>query len=83
VVGVVVAQVQPGSPAAEAGLQGINRATGAIGDVITHVDGRTVQSIADLAAQLERIGIGHRAELTVVRDGRIRNVSVGVLDIAS
>jgi 2-alkenal reductase len=83
VVGVVVAQVQPRSPAVEAGLQGINRATGALGDVITHVNGHAVQSIADLAAQLERIGIGNRAELTVVRDGRIRTVSVGVLDIAS
>ena len=83
VVGVVVAQVQPRSPAAEAGLHGINRSTGALGDVITHVDGHAVQSIAELASQLERIGIGNRAELTVMRDGRIRTVSVGVLDIAS
>jgi 2-alkenal reductase len=81
--GVVVAQVQPHSSAAEAGLQGINRATGALGDVITHVNGRPVQSIAELASQLERIGIGNRAELTVLRDGRSRTISVGVFDIAS
>jgi 2-alkenal reductase len=83
VIGVVVAQVQPNSSAAQAGLRGINRTTGALGDVITHVDGRPIHSIADLAAQLERVGVGNSAELTVVRDGRSRAVLVGVFDIAS
>jgi 2-alkenal reductase len=81
--GVVVAQVQPGSSAAAAGLQGINRTSGALGDVITHVNGRPVQSIAELAAQLERIGVGNHAELTVLRDGSSRTVAVGIVDIAS
>jgi len=81
--GVVVAQVQPGSSAAAAGLRGINRASGALGDVITHVNGQPVQSIAELAAQLERIGVGNQAELSVLRDGSSRTVTVGVVDIAS
>jgi hypothetical protein len=42
-----------------------------------------VQSIAELAAQLERTGVGNRAELTVLRDGRSRTIQVGVVDIAS
>lgn len=83
VVGVVVAQVQPNSSAAQAGLRGIDRGNGTLGDVITHVNGRPVQSIAELANELERIGIGKRAELTLLRDGRSRTVTVGVVDIAS
>ncbi len=82
VTGVVVAQVQPNSSAAQAGLQGINRGSGALGDVITHVDGKAVSSIADLATQLERIGIGSKAQLTVQRDGRSRSVGVAIIDIA-
>jgi 2-alkenal reductase len=80
--GVVVAQVQPNSSAAQAGLQGINRGSGALGDVITHVEGKPVHSIADLATQLERIGVGSKAQLTVQRDGRSRSVAVAVIDIA-
>jgi 2-alkenal reductase len=80
--GVVVAQVQPGSSAAQAGLQGINRASGALGDVITHVEGKPVRTIAELASQLDRVGVGKSAQLTVQRDGRSRTVAVGVVDIA-
>jgi 2-alkenal reductase len=81
--GVVVAQVQANSSAANAGLQGINRANSTLGDVITHVNGRPVQSIAELAAELDKAGIGNRAELTVLRDGRSRTVSVVVIDITA
>jgi 2-alkenal reductase len=80
--GVVVAQVQARSPAADAGLIGINRAAGTLGDVITHVNGRPVQSVAEMAAELERVGVGNRVELTVLREGRSRAVRISVVDIA-
>jgi 2-alkenal reductase len=83
IAGLVVARVQPDSPAATAGLVGADRRSGTLGDVITHVDGHAVETIADLAVELDRIGIGNKVELTVLRDGRSRLVSVLVTDISS
>lgn len=79
--GVAVARVTPNSPAARAGLSGIDPARGRLGDVITEVNGTKVSSLAELAAELDRIGVGKRAELTVVRDGRSRKVPVQIADI--
>lgn len=81
--GVVVAQVQPGSPAAKAGLRAFDRDLAGLGDVVTHVDGRPVLSVAELAIELERVGVGNKAQLTVLRDGRIRTVPITVADISS
>jgi 2-alkenal reductase len=82
VTGVIVAAVEPGSPAAKAGLQGINTTTGQLGDVITQVDGKPVDTVADLAADLDEIGVGHPAKLTVERNGSTRKVDVTVEDIS-
>lgn len=79
--GLVIAQVQPNSSAATAGLQGLER--GSVGDIITQVNGKPVGTIAEFALELETVGIGKRAELTVVRAGRSRVVPVTVVDIAS
>jgi 2-alkenal reductase len=80
--GVVVGAVEPGSPAAKAGLEGIDTSTGEIGDVITQVDGKPVHTIADLAADLDEIGVGKKATLTVERNGSTRKVPVSVADIS-
>ncbi len=80
--GVVVVDVQPGGSAARAGLRGVDRAAGTIGDVITHVDGEPVHTVAELAAALDRIGIGNTAALTVLRAGREITVTVTVADIS-
>ena len=79
--GVVVAQVVRGSPAAKAGLTGVNRQTGDVGDVIVAVNGRPVETMGTFAAELDRAGIGTEAELTVVRDGKERKVRVQVVDV--
>ncbi len=80
--GIVIVEVLPGGAAAAAGLRGVDPVTQGLGDVITHVEGTRVRTIAELAAELDRIGIGKRAELTVVRDGNPRQVSVAVMDIS-
>ncbi len=80
--GVVVAEVMPDSPAAAAGLRGIDRENRSLGDVITHAEGQEVASVADLAAVLEEVGIGNRATLKVRRDGESREVEVKVTDIS-
>ena len=81
VTGIVIADVVPGSPAANAGLRGIDRAAGTIGDVIMAADGEPVQQLTDLTAKLEQVGPNGTVHLTVLRDGSKREVDVQVMDI--
>jgi 2-alkenal reductase len=80
--GVVVDVVRPDTPAAQAGLKGLRRTrTGAeIGDVIVAVNGKTVDTLSNYFAELDRVGIGNTAELTVVNDGKTRKERVRVVD---
>ena len=80
--GVVVAEVLPDTPAEEAGLIGIDVRRRQLGDIITRVNGTPTATLAELAAALEEVGIGNEAELTVLRAGRERTVSVRVIDIS-
>ena len=78
--GLIIADVLSGSGAAKAGLQGVDGQR--IGDVITHVDGRPVRTLAEFAEALGKVGVGSRAELTVLRDRSSRTVLVEVMDIS-
>jgi 2-alkenal reductase len=79
--GVVVVRTLAGSPAARAGLRGVDPRTGEIGDVIVGVNGRPVRRLSDLTEELERIGVGRSLELLIERDGRRTTVSVEVADV--
>ncbi len=79
--GVVLAEVGRGSPAAKAGLMALDRRNGSLGDVITAVNGRKVETVSDFVAELERAGIGATVDLTVSRSERERRVSVKVIDL--
>ena len=79
--GVVIARVQRGSPAAHAGLKPLDPRTGDVGDVIVAVNGHAVESLPEFGAELDRAGIDHEAELTVVRDGRERRVRVKIVAV--
>jgi S1-C subfamily serine protease len=79
--GVVVQAVPAGGAAAQAGLVGIDGA-GRLGDVIVAAEGKPVATVADLAAVLERVGIGNKVRLTLVRGGNRREVSATVQDIS-
>jgi len=65
--GVLVVDVAPGTPAARAGIQP--------GDVLTHVDGAPLLSIADLRRGLIRT-VGN-LPLTLIRKGRTLQVQLG------
>lgn len=78
--GVVIDQIRARTPAASAGLRPLTRRTGEIGDVITAVNGRNVETLSTFVAELDRVGIGNVAELTVVRDGKTRKERVQVID---
>ena len=77
--GVAVLGVEPGSPADEAGLQGLSRTgSGSVvpGDIILAVDGTRVRSIEELLGVLERHEAGDRVTLRLQRNGGERTVEV-------
>jgi serine protease Do len=59
--GVMVAHVEPGSPAEAAGL--------VLGDVVYEIDGEPVASVRVLAARVAEGGVGNDCEILVARDG--------------
>ena len=68
--GALVAQVQPNTPAAEAGLQP--------GDVIRSVNGTKIENPRDLAVQVAAVNPGDDAKLDVTRNGDTRTIDVKV-----
>jgi 2-alkenal reductase len=80
--GVVIAQLDPKGPAAQAGLIAYNPKTGALGDVIIAVNGKTVASLSSFVGELDKVGIDQTVELTVARDGKNeRQVKVKIIDV--
>ena len=65
--GAVIIEIRPGTAAARASL--------AVGDVITAVDGHAVDSAAALRSRIGLLRIGDQVELTIVRNGQERQVS--------
>jgi S1-C subfamily serine protease len=82
--GALVIQVTDGGPASKAGLQGsndtatINGVEGTVGgDVITAIDGQTINSMSDIIAYLAvNTQVGQTVTLTILRDGQSQNVDV-------
>ena len=66
--GGVVTQVEPDSPGAKAGLQ--------IGDVITEIDGHTVNDAGELQVIVGQKKPGTKIDLTVLRDGKAMTMPV-------
>jgi 2-alkenal reductase len=83
ITGVVVGEVRRATPAAAAGLKPLSRRNGELGDVITEVNGRAVDTLSTYFAELDRVGIGNLAELTIVRDGKTRKQRLKVIDTNS
>lgn len=81
--GVLVQQVQTGSPAETAGLRGssqtatINGQQVSIGgDVITAVNNQAVNSVQDLQGIIQNAKVGDQVTLTVLRGGQQTTVNV-------
>jgi putative serine protease PepD len=75
-VGIMVLQIQPGSPAERAGIREAQREVivgnfrvPADGDVIMAVGGRTMNSRDDLATAIERYKPGDRVSIRILRNG--------------
>ncbi len=85
IVGAIVANVLPGSPAEKNGLEGVHRtSSGAIelGDVITAIDNQTVEDGNDLLRVLDEKSPGDKVKLEINRRGAIREITVklGVIE---
>jgi 2-alkenal reductase len=82
--GALVGQVSTGGPAATAGLQAsntvvtINGVQGTVGgDIITAIDGQTVNSMSDIIAYLAiHTQVGQTVTLTVLRNGQTQTVQI-------
>lgn len=68
--GVLVTSVSPDSPAAKAGLEE--------GDAIIAVNGITVDSTGQLRSQIGMRAIGDKVMLTLIRNGKEKEVKVGI-----
>lgn len=74
--GILVIEVQPNSPAEQAGLEGSSQSVTINGqevqvggDVITALDGKTIQTFDDLAQYIQQAGVGTEVTLTIIRNG--------------
>jgi serine protease Do len=65
--GVLIAGVEDGTPAAEAGIEA--------GDVITEFDGTEITSVAQFRRVVAGVAPGEEVSVEVVRDGRTRDLS--------
>src|SRR5215211_5797381 len=66
--GARIAEVRPGGPAAEAGLQE--------GDIVTEADGEAVESADELRLAVEAHKPGDSFELTITRNGDTKTITV-------
>jgi len=79
VTGVLVVEVTQGSAAARAGLRPTRReASGRVrlGDVITAIDGKKVESSNELFLSLEKFKVGDSINVTLLREGKAVQVKV-------
>jgi S1-C subfamily serine protease len=81
--GVVIVRTVPGSPAARAGLRGVDMERNQLGDVIVGVNGKQVHRLTDLTDELEQVGVGKKVQLTINRNGRQTSTEVEVADVGS
>jgi S1-C subfamily serine protease len=84
--GVLIASVQPDSPAGKAGLKGLPQgdsvnAPSEPGDIIIAVDGHSVRQIDDIINYIEsQKNVGDNIKLTVNRNGQIMDLIVSLQD---
>jgi 2-alkenal reductase len=79
--GVVVARTMPKSPAEEAGLQGFDPKSSAVGDIIVAANGRPVHRLSDLVDEIKKAGIGKTVHLNVMRGDSTASMRAKIVDV--
>lgn len=83
--GIVIGSVQPGGPAAQAGLKGMQRDSFGriyLGDVIKKVDKKEVNTYDDIYHALEKYRIGDKVTITYEREGKTKSTEVRLVKIS-
>lgn len=70
--GVMVARVEPGSPAEKAGIK--------VGDILARVDGSSVKSSWDLTGKIRGLDDGQQVPVEVWRNGKAQNVTATIVE---
>jgi len=68
--GVMVSKVEPGSPAEKAGLK--------VGDIISRIDGKAVESSWAVSARVREYEEGQQAPLEVWRNGKVMTLTAAI-----
>lgn len=82
--GILVVQVQPGGPAANAGLRGLTQTENGdweLGDVIVGLDNDKIAKTDDLYKLLDKHQFGDTVQLQIVRDGRRTSLTVRLTEL--
>ncbi len=82
--GVVIREVQPGSPAAKAGLRGIRRdyrGRMVMGDIIVGINRHKVRNYDDLYNTLDKFKVGTKVTVRLIRDGKKVSRKVKLINI--
>ena len=72
--GVLIADVQAGSPAAKAGIQR--------GDVVEKVQGRDVSTTGEFRNAIAAAGAGRKVDIELFRDGKLRTIPASLGEMA-
>jgi 2-alkenal reductase len=78
--GVIIAEVKPNTPAAQAGLRPTD-SSGKVGDIIVGANGKTVRNVYEFTDVLEEIGAGGEIALKIQREGKTIDLTIAVIDI--
>lgn len=70
--GVMVAKVEPGSPAEKAGIK--------VGDILTRIDGGAVKSSWDVTGKIRKLDDGQQVPIEVWRNGKAQNVTAAIVE---
>ena len=70
--GVMVAKVEPGSPADKAGIR--------VGDILTRIDGGAIKSSWDVTGKIRKLDDGQQVPVEVWRNGKAQNVTATIVE---
>ena len=70
--GVMVAKVEPGSPAEKAGIK--------VGDILTRVDGGAIKSSWDATGKIRKLDDGQQVPIEIWRNGKAQNVTATIVE---
>jgi len=70
--GVMVARVEPGSPAEKAGIR--------VGDILTRIDSGPLKSSWDVTGKIRKLNDGQQVPVEVWRNGKAQNVTATIVE---